>query len=127
VDVSKITVRICRGIFVADASKRFLTLSDHAGERAELILYLGVLYHLIEDDVFTVYMATLFDTAARFVIIYSSNQNQRQPEQHVQRRKFDDWIARNRPNATLLKHIPNWISFDPKDPDDTSFADVYEV
>ena len=43
--------------------------------RADLTLSLDVIYHLVEDDVFVSAMRALFDKAARFVVIYASNQD----------------------------------------------------
>lgn len=40
---------------------------------ADLSLSLDVIYHLVEDEVFETYINTLFKSARRYVIIYSSN------------------------------------------------------
>ena len=73
VDVSHRAVAICRTRFQDDSTKRFLALSEYRNETAELALSLDVIFHLVEDAVFESYMSNLFDSAQRYVIIYSSN------------------------------------------------------
>lgn len=43
----------------------------------------------------------------------------------MRHRRFTDWVARHRPNASLIDYIPNRFPFDKADPDNTSFADFY--
>ncbi|NNJ94398.1 MAG: methyltransferase domain-containing protein [Halobacteria archaeon] len=125
-DVSPEAIRQCRQLFAGDASKSFHLMPDYADEQAELTLSLDVIYHLVEDRVYGEYMNRLFDSATRFVIIYSSNREQaadaRAP--HVRHREFTAWIAANRPDWALLQHIPNRYPFDPQDRY-SSFADFY--
>jgi SAM-dependent methyltransferase len=125
VDVSETAIARCREIFRGDPSKRFLTLSEHSGQTAELALSLDVIFHLVEDDIFDAHMNRLFDSAERFVVIYSSNREEQPPEYHVRHRRFTAWIARHRPDASLVEHVPNRFPFDKADPDNTSFADFY--
>lgn len=42
-----------------------------------------MLYHLVEDSIFESYMASLFDSATRFVVNYSSNKEQDDVLRHV--------------------------------------------
>jgi hypothetical protein len=51
--------------------------SDHAGFlRAELSLSFDVLCRLVEDEVFDSYLRCLFDSAERYVIVYSTNETE---------------------------------------------------
>jgi hypothetical protein len=70
-------------------------------------------------------MRALCDAADRFVIIYSSNVDGPAPTPHVRHRRVTDWVSVNRPEFTLLSHVPNAFPFDEDDPDNTSFADFY--
>lgn len=126
VDVSQKAVDLCRGRFAGDASKRFLPLEDIPESlRAELALSLDVIFHLVEDGVFDAYMRRLFDSATRFVIVYSSNKEQPWPNPHVRHREFTKWVAENRPDWRLHSVVKNRYPYDPADPEHTSFADFY--
>lgn len=126
-DVSPTAVAWCTKKFAADPTKSFKTVSADAGERADLAMSLDVIYHLIEDSVFDAYMRRLFETATRFVIIYSSNKvdNPAPRPPHVMHRKFSDWIDANAPDWTLREHIPNRYPLTAEAPHDTSFADFF--
>lgn len=107
-DVSPRAVALCRERFRGDGHKRFELVTDYAGERAELTLSLDVIYHLVEDDAFEAYMQRLFDSADRFVIVYSSDAEPAAPTApHVRHRHFTRWIAGHRPRWRLCAHVPN--------------------
>ena len=130
IDVSSTAVSLCQKRFSTAEDLKFLTLFDYLGKEecrpvAELSLSLDVIYHLVENDVFDRYMATLFDASTRYVIIYSSNDDRPyQAGHHVRHRKFQDWIEKNRTDWTLLRHIPNKYPYEEGN-DDTSFADFF--
>ncbi len=119
-DVSTKAIVLCKEIFSADTTKTFKLMDDYAGETAELTLSLDVIYHLVEDPVFSGYMERLFDSAREYVIIYSSDStdppNRLNP--HIRHRKFSEWVRAERPRWELLSHIPNEF---PRQ----SFADFY--
>ena len=89
--------------------KRFKLMNEYEKETAEITLSLDVIYHLIEDEIYTSYMELLFDSSTRFVIIYSSNTEIQAKYQasHVLHRNFSKWIDQNRPEWKLKKIIPN--------------------
>ena len=125
-DVSPLAIEICRERFSADPSKKFFLTSEQTNKTAELTLSLDVVYHLVEDQVFNAYMTRLFDSATRFVIIYSSNtetQEKIQPP-HVRHRKFTDWVETNTLNWRLFEHIPNKYPYNGDD-ETTSFSDFF--
>ncbi len=109
-DVSQEALRSCREQFADDPSKRFLLyrpgIVEQEGLSADLALSLDVIYHLIEDRVFESYMRDLFASARRYVIVYSSNRNEKR-NMHVRHRRFTDWAARCAPQWDLVKEIPN--------------------
>jgi SAM-dependent methyltransferase len=114
-DVSSAAVALCRQNFTGDATKRFVALDPESTSlgtyRADLVLSLDVIYHLVEDAAFDRYMNSMFDVARRFVIIYADDSHDEEQNArsafHVRHRKFTQWIAENRPNWDLISHIPN--------------------
>ena len=126
VDVSETIIEECKRLFSKDKRKEFILLSDYLKEKADLAISLDVIYHLIEDEVFHDYMDKLFNAADRFVIIYSSNEDEvHSGAQHVRHRKFSDWIENNAPEFELIEKIPNKYPFDATNQKNTSFADFY--
>jgi hypothetical protein len=126
VDVSMRAVEICRSLFEGDPSKRFFQLESVPPDAiADLSLSLEVIFHLVEDPVFDAYMRRLFESARRFVILYSSNMEQESPGRHVRHRQFTRWIEDNQPSWHLQDTIKNPYPFDPANPDETSFSDFY--
>lgn len=108
-DVSPKAVSLCREAFLNDFTKTFKMIGDYNNETAELTLSLDVIYHLIEDNVFSDYMNRLFDSSNRFVIIYSSDTdvNLEGPvAHHVKHRNFTQWVGSMKPEWRLMRHIP---------------------
>jgi hypothetical protein len=125
-DVSPNAIARCVKRFSNDASKTFKLLAAYGGETAELTLSLDVIFHLVEETVFAVYMNLLFDSSEKFVVIYSSDSDEN-PEgtaAHVRHRKFSEWIKDNKTNWKLLKQIPNRYPFNAES-NSGSFADFY--
>lgn len=126
VDVSETAIRICKKKFVSDPTKTFLTSSSCFNQVADLALSLDVIYHLIEDEIYNSYMSTLFSSAQRFVIVYSSNFEENNGcDLHVRHRRFSDWVETNAHSFELIEHIRNSFPYDERDPKNTSFADFY--
>lgn len=126
-DVSLESIKICRGMFEGDVSKRFELYDDYQGERADLSLSLDVIYHLVEDSVYKDYMEKLFYSSDRFVIIYSSNVESDSVAltlPHVKHRKFSSWVEHNFPEWRLVKYIPNKYPYSNGD-GEGSFADFF--
>lgn len=109
-DVSPEAISICESLFKADDSKTFKLMSEYSSNvKAELTLSLDVIYHLVEDDNFALYMKRLFESSEKYVIIYSSNtfENPQIKAPHVEHRRFKDWIDSNKPDWRLIEFIPN--------------------
>lgn len=125
-DVSSHSIESCKTLFNADPTKTFKLASDYSEDRAELVLSLDVIYHLIEDDVFEQYMSNLFKSSTRFVAVYASNtdENPEPRDPHVLHRNFDKWIKTNACEWVLAKHIPNRYPVDGETLPG-SFADFY--
>lgn len=126
-DISSHAITICRKKFKHDHSKQFILLNKNTAiPKADLVLSLDVLYHLVEDEVFYTYMKRLFSSSKKFVIIYSCNfdDNDGFPP-HVRPRKFTNWVDRNIIDFQLIEKIENKYPYDSKDKENTSFADFY--
>jgi SAM-dependent methyltransferase len=123
-DVAERSLQLCRERFAGDPTKAFVHTDAYAGEQAELSLSLDVIYHLVEDPVFELYMTRLFDAGERFVIVYASNVDEATTASHVRHRRFTDWVAAHRPEFTLVEHIPNRYPL-VSDPAEESFADFF--
>lgn len=124
-DPSMTAVKKCRDLMPDQTSKRFFLLGCYAMERADLALSLDVIFHLVDDHEFHEHMAKLFFAGRRFVIIYSSNNDDNQGmAPHVKHRTFTDWVEKNRPDWILSQHIANRFSWYNGDPDG-SFSDFF--
>jgi hypothetical protein len=124
-DVSTTAVDLCLSKFADDKSKSFKLLHQYAGETADLTISLDVLFHLIEDDRFEEHMRLLFNSAARFVIIYSSDTDVNDHrDSHVKHRNFTKWIQANVSGWSLDRRIANRYPY-AGDYKKGSFADFY--
>ena len=112
-DVSPAAIEKCKVLFANDSSKEFRTMQDYNNEKADAVLSLDVIYHLVEDTIFEKYMANIFDCAQRWVVIYSSNFDglDENLAEHVRHRKFTNWVTANRPEWNCAKVIKNEFPF----------------
>ena len=81
-----------------------------------------MIYHLVEDDTFERYLTNLFSVSSRFVVVYSTNFDQRYDFPHQVDRKFTDYVARHMPAWRLLDMVAN----PHKGPDTQSDFYIYE-
>jgi hypothetical protein len=79
----------------------------------------------VEDEVYFTYLQHLFQSASRYVIIYSSNQDINNSARHERHRKFTKDIERLFSSWSLATTIENKIK--PKDwaDEEGSIADFY--
>ena len=129
-DVSASAVRRCIRRFSGDATKSFFAYNPRAfydGQNvfsAELGLSLDVIYHLVEDEVFELYLEHLFSSATSWVVIYSSNHDCIDTLAHVRHRKFTEFIHRAFPAWKLVDEIENKFNHE-LGVEQTSFANFY--
>ena len=125
-DVSPDAISQCKHLFIDDATKTFKLMNAYADETAQLTLSLDVIYHLVEDEVFSAYMKRLFDSSTTFVIVYSTDTDKQARVQapHVKHRQFSRWIKQCKPEWKLIRHIPNRYPFT-ADEQAGSCADFY--
>ena len=108
-DVSKNAILRCKNTFTNDTTKEFKLLDNYTDETAELSMSLDVIYHLVENHIFSSHMEQLFESSSRYVIVYSSDTDDQESFQapHVKHRKFTKWIETYKPMWKLVRHIPN--------------------
>lgn len=130
VDVSQSAIEKCRTLFSVDHAKNFMTNESFTSDPqcADLSISLDVIYHLVEDAVFDSYMRTLFRSADKYCIIYSSDRDDiYDPCQHVRRRKFTEWVSMHIDGWRLSRILRNKYPHDGPfiDPEDKSHCDFY--
>lgn len=128
-DVAKTSIRLCADGFRNDPNKSFFLYDSTAFVdplrvfQSDLAISLDVIYHIIEEDIFSSYMSHLFRAANKFVIIYSTNYDSKQTF-HVKHRNFTKWIDKNVQSWQLIETIKN--EYPPKSDDEyTSAADFF--
>jgi hypothetical protein len=122
-DVSPAAVEACRKQHTADPTRRFELAADYRGEVADAALSLDVIYHLVEDAVYGAYMARLFASAARLIVIYSSNFDGPR-RRHERPREFTKWVVEQAAGWRLVERVPNRFPYDPRS-GQGSLADFY--
>jgi SAM-dependent methyltransferase len=112
-DVSKTAIDRCRERFNGDDTKSFLWYDPARTSNianflnADLTLSLDVIYHLVEDQIYCCYLRNLFCTSRRFVIIYSSDMDDKSAAPHVRHRRFTTDVHRDFTNFRQINRIDN--------------------
>ena len=109
VDISEHVINMCKQKYSHIANKKFATYAEYykMSSKFDLSLSLDVIYHLVDHNIYEKYMNDLFKSSNKFVIIYSSNRQEKYNGSHVYNRKFTDYIDIKFPRAKLLCHEPN--------------------
>lgn len=99
-DVSETAVDLCKNKYKDDPKKTFIHYNPNYFKpedfMTELTISFEVIFHLIEDNVFEKYIYNLFMSSKKYVLIFSSNDNDMtDPAEHVKHRKFTDYIPNN--------------------------------
>lgn len=111
-DVSASAIALCKRRFSDDATKSFFLYSDasfvdRAGLFvADMAISLDVIYHLIEDEIYQLYMEHLFAAGDRYVVVYSTNTLMGGTAPHVRHRYFSSWVEDNCPQWRLTQVTP---------------------
>jgi hypothetical protein len=114
-DVSQKAITICEEKFIDDQNKKFFLYNPSSFNikteqfKAELALSLDVIYHLVEDHIYSTYLTHLFGAGIKYVIIYATDKDKsgRFYERHVRHRNFTKDIAVRFPSWNLIKKIKN--------------------
>lgn len=97
-DVSETAIKICIERYKSDNSKTFIYYQPNLFKswwlQSDLTISFEVLFHLIEDEVYTKYLEDLFNTSSKYVLILSSNNNNNKN------------TARHYKNRLFIKNIP---------------------
>ena len=114
IDVSGKAIDLCITKHKNDPKKSFLMYDpdyyylNNKMIQGDLILSLDVIFHLVEDKIFKQYMQDIFESSTKYVIIYSSNfEERKQKAEHVKHREFTQYIKNNIPSFSLIKTIQN--------------------
>lgn len=126
-DISDLIINKCKVKFNYDKSKQFLNLNEISNHRADMVMSLDVIYHLIEEETYNSYMNHLFDLSNQYVIIYANDDNDQSGNYapHVKPRKFSCWIEKNKVEFKLIEYIPNKYPFVKGKGETTSISDFY--
>jgi len=116
-DVSGKALEICKKRFKEDPSKIFTNSIDTLNN-VDLTLSCDVIFHLVEDDRYLKYLQQLFEFSNRYVIIYSSNEDNDKCNKHVKHRKFTLTVSEYFPEWKLIEVIPSKYSKE-------NFSDFY--
>jgi SAM-dependent methyltransferase len=112
-DVAPGAIDRCLNRFAEDRSKSFFLYSprhfrDPLGAvSGDIALSLDVVYHLVEDYTFDVYMGHLFQSARSYVVVYSSNDCRASDVPWIRHRRYTDWVERRCPQWELIQHERN--------------------
>ena len=129
-DVSSTIIDLCNEKFGEDSTKEFKVYDSFSYDKSikcDVSMSLDVIYHLVEEEVYTKYMEHLFSGSDKFVIIYSSNEYTDQTF-HEKHRKFTDWVDKNASDWKLIEKTENKYkqeSMSEEENHETSYADFY--
>lgn len=122
-EVSKSALKSCIQRFVDDSTKSFLLYDpfhfhNEGVLQADLVLSIDVLFHIIDDDMFEKAMADIFEASTQYVVLFSSNHVDPEPDTvHMRHRKVTEYVAETFPNFELIDTRENKY--------DTSVSDFY--
>lgn len=126
-DISATVIANCRKKYAADSTKSFEVITNYTNQSAELTMSLDVIYHLVEYETFDAYMKTLFAASKKYVIVYSSNEDNHENNNvaaHVKHRKFTTWVEKNASQFKLTNFIKNKYPYNGVN-EVSSYADFY--
>lgn len=115
-DVSETALSQSSHRFSGDSTKSFflyrpsLFIDRQRVFHADLALSLEVIFHLIEDDIYDLYMQHLFGAADRFVLICSTDIDLEVGVPQRRHRQFSDWVADHAPEWERVQVVENPLS-----------------
>lgn len=111
-DISKVAIERCIAHHGRNAKRSFIWYDQHHFHdplhilSADCAMSLDVIFHLVEDEVFTRYIRNLFGCGRRFVIIYALDEPEVRPVHvSVRLRNYSKYIAANVPEFRIALHI----------------------
>lgn len=128
-DVSEYIVNKNREAYREDKTKKFYcTLTEreqYMNRRYDMSISMDVIFHLLEDQVFSSYMEDLFTVASKYVVIYSSNHEEYTEWPEYRHRNFISYIQKYITGWELYRFIPNKYPYEIGKEGETSSADFY--
>lgn len=107
-DISEFIVKSCREKF-SGQPMAFFTDIKHMPE-AELTMSLDVLYHIVDENDYKVYLDQLFSKSKKYVLIFSTNyEGNKVVADYIFHRKFTDWVEKNYTDFKLADVIGNYL------------------
>ncbi len=106
---------------------KYILSGQYTGNVRELALSIDVIYHLTEDSTYHSYMANLFSSSSKYVLIYSSGlyDTKDLPSAiHVRHRDLHRYHTANLQTEFSIEGIfKNPFPYNKRQPENTSFAD----
>ena len=122
-DVSESVLESCIQQFADDRTKSFLLYNPFCFHnegvlQADLVLSIDVLFHIIDDYMFEEALADIFEASTRYVILFSSNHDDPEPDTvHMRHRKVTEYVVEAFPEFELIDTRENKY--------DTGVSDFY--
>jgi hypothetical protein len=124
-DVSETIINKLKKIYKNDKNKNFEIIKDrYISLQADLVISFDVLYHLIDDNIYMNYLHNLFTMSKKYVIIYSSNFDNRKCE-HVLHRQFKKDVEKFFPNYKLINFYKQKYPAKKEITNNTSYSDFF--
>lgn len=130
-DTSHKAIELCKKRFKEDKSKSFFIydpfcfVDNHKLFRSDLALSLDVIYHLVEDEIYEAHMSQLFKAGKSYIIIYSSDHEEKSKSPHVRHRQFSSWVDLHCKKWSIFEKIANKFPHDSDVGSDTSKANFF--
>ena len=105
-DISPYIVNVCKQKFVDNPKMTFCAKINDL-PKSDLCLSLDVLYHIIDEKDYEKYLFQLFNKSRKYVIIFSTNYQEKVISSHILHRKFTDWVDTYYKNFVLIEEIEN--------------------
>lgn len=108
-DISPYIIDVCRKMFINKPNMHFYNSMDEL-PKADLILSLDVIYHIVDDNDFENYIKFLFNNSLRFVLLFTSNHTRNDnpdASDYINHRIVTDYIEKNVSKFKLTQIITN--------------------
>lgn len=98
-DIARSAIDLCRSIFSNDESKSFIIYEpkyflNNGYIKADLVVCLDVLYHIIDEWEFNKTLQDIFSCASRFVILYTNVDALDSDSNHIKFRNLMPYLSR---------------------------------
>jgi len=105
-DIAANVVDLCKSKFVGDETKFFSSnLSDILIRKYDMAISMDVTYHIIEEELFELYLDNLFN-AGNIVVLFTTNNDSKTSLSHHHPRKVIDYIGNKFTDFKLIDMTP---------------------